>query len=471
VLGFSAWSEASEELERVIPYSKGDGTAQSLIGVSKDKVYTYTPTETAIHTWSSSNDGDISFAFYKDEVYIADGVNDMISWDGSTITTYTRGSAPTFDGPDVGQILGIWNSRMYFSPASDGMRIEISRLGVFDKWDEDDHFSISVNSDGQAITGGIVSEGKLIVTTQDNLLEVYSSVGANRIGDTSIGCVSRKSLRAINGVVFGMSKNGIFEYNNLSTIMATKMVDPLFVDEDPVLTSSAGEYFRDRYLCSFQRGTENDITLDVYPRNDNAVMRNDYPMFDCTVSDIAGEEDLYFIDARDRTKIRKGFDTGSFLTADDGTSEISCHYETAHYNLGSELQLKRLYRMRVIGSGDLFVSLKLNYSEDKKGRRSLDFSNSSGAKWDSGLWGSGKWGGSGPVWDVAIWDQSLWSGYALEEKVARITSRARTFSFFFDETSGQAGVGRSILDRTSKQIGSASLYIVEPRYVTTGRTR
>ncbi len=474
VLGFSNFATASEDLERIIPYQKGDGSSKVLIGVSKNKVFTYNAAgiETTIHTWPSANDGDISFAFYKDEVYIADGTNDMISWDGSTITSYPRGSSPTYSGPPVGHILGIWNSRMYFCPSSDKMRVEISRLGEFDKWDENEFFNISVNSDGQAITGGIVSEGKLIVTTQDNILEVYSSVGANRVGDTSIGCVSRKSLRAINGVVFGVSKKGVFEYSNLNTIMATEKVEPLFLDSAPELSSSAGEHYKDRYLASYQRPTNNYITLDIYPSFDNAVMRNDYPMFDCAISDITStKEELFFIDSRNKKKIRKGFNTGSFLAENDARTDIKCYYETAHINMGSDLQLKRLYRMRVVGSGGLFVSLKTDYQDPLKKKTSLDFVSAGGSLWDIASWNKGSWSAASNVWDGAIWDQTNWGGYALEEKIARITSRARIFSFYFEESGRSTGVGRNVLGQPSNEISNTALYLVEPRFVTTGRTR
>jgi len=456
ILGYEAFATADLAMHDLFYFQKADGSSKRLIAASATKWHAIDSAgnETDIRTGMTSTT-DTSFVATDDLVYGLDASNDLASWDGSTLTTYAVG---VNTGPPRGTILGIWNSRMYVAPAANPMRVVWSEPGEFTgtgSWPADNFVDLVAPTSSDKIVGGAVLPDALVVFGRSSAFAIYdSATGANRIVDPQLGCASRRSIVVHDGAAFGVSDDGVFRTSgSFSLEIVSRRIEPLFAEDRADLTIAAAVKFRRSMLFSYARdAATNDLTLDLDPVA-GTWMSNSYPMLDAVVAKFDADDDLYFIDATDATKIRKGFSGGEFVDA-----PITCYYDLPPAILGGDDRiLKRLHRVRVVGRGaGLQVGVRADYFSDLRLQTDLAFSIGDGIP---SLWGS------------AIWGAATFGGDDISEGFARLPLKARRHALRFAQTGSDTLDGRNVLNSPGETFGGLGIYLAEPGFTTSTRYR
>lgn len=464
ILGYAAWGDlgTGNQAHDLFWYRQADASPNVLIAATATKWYSVSSsgTPTAIRT-SLTTTTDTSFVAHDDVLYGCDGVNIMGSWTGS-------GSASTHavgvdTGPPLGIILGIWQQRMYVAPVANPMRVVFSEPGNFTSagaWPAGNVVDLAAPSTSDKIIGGMPTSEGLLVFAQRATFLIYGSLdGDDRLVDPERGLASRRSLAVIDGHVYGVNGDGVFQTTGAFPLqMTTRAIEPLFAETPANLTVAAGVRYRQTLLLSYDRSgnAANDLTLDYRPSSDQSVagswMANDYPMRAAVTAEFSADEELYFVDASDPTKIRKGFSGGTFA----GTA-ISCFYDLPPDDFGIEQQLKRLHRIRIVGRGSLYVAARTDYGDFDVDALPLEFPSIGSALWDG----------------VGVnWDSAEWGGYALFEGHARVRAFGRRIQLRLYETSSGTYPARTPLNAaTGDSIGACGAYMIEASFTVSSRHR
>lgn len=484
VRGYSDFSTSSAgQVVDLFMYGHKDGSNKYLMAATDTTILAIDSAgASAAIDASLTSASDVSFALHDDTLYVLDVANDILTWDGAStspgsMNTYAPG---VNTGPNKGIILGIWDNRMWIAKATSGetgMRVEWSEpadptngfVNATGLWPTDNYVELAgTGSTSDRIVGGMVTpDGLAVFTTGSTYLIYDSATGANSVVDAENGCSSRRSLALIGDTIYGVNPRGIFATTGrqpLETI--SRRVDPLFQAEDPDLSTSCGARSFQSYLMSYDRGDTN-LTLEVLPPADHlpgsanvlavpgeryagSIMAMEYPASAIVTGILTDDEETFFVDRSDKTKIRKAFDGGTFAGTD-----IACYYDTPFMDFGDDSVLKRLRRVRVVGRGDIYVACRTDYSASDDAQQALNFPAAGSMVWGSGTWGSGTWG-----------------GYELAEGYANISARGRRIQLRITETSSQTFPLRNALGiDPAGSLGGAGVYVVEPQYTISTRRR
>lgn len=449
VLGYSALATLTEAGKKLIAYEKSDGSYKRIVsyGSTKWETVTGAGVVASIRTGMTAS-SQPSWVVFQDALYGMDDNNILGKWDGSSLTTFATGVGT---GPNKGRILGVWNGRLYVVPATNQMRIEWSAPFDFTSWPATNYLELNGPGTSNKIVGAVIHAGGMTVFTTVGVHLVPTAGGTDQyVVDGTLGCVSGESLAVLDGVIYGLSKKGVFKTDGSYPLqIVSPLIEPMFVAGSPVLTAAAGVAYRRKYLCSFQRGASaNDTTIEDYAALGDAFMVNDYPALAwARTTAIDGYDRLVFLDASDATKLRRAFNGGSFNGA-----AIPFLYETAPFDMGIPQLQKRLQRVQLYGRGSMTVGVK------------TDLSDTAREITDTGLGVA-----TGALWDSATWDVSVFGGYMVRQTSARIHARAKIFQLVFNESSTNTFNGRTILKQQSEDVGGAAIYEISPRFEVTGR--
>lgn len=452
VAGYSAFATLGAAAHELVYYQQRDGSPKCLVAaestawqkVAADGVVTDIRTLMAATT-------ETTFVQHEDFLYGLDRQNDLGRWDGATLTTH----APGVDtGPKRGIILGIWQNRMWVAPAS-GMRVEFSDPEKFTgvgSWPANQYVELGGPGSSDFIVGGMPTPDGLMVFTNNSTYMIYDdATGANRLVDAERGCSGRKSLVQIEDTVFGICRDGIFATSGGPLAIASDRISPIFEKGTPALGSAAGLAWFGSYWGSIgQSSTSNDVSFELIPAT-GSLMAIDYPAHAWAKGPLTDAEGIaFFVDATDRTKVRRAFHGGTFNGA-----PIACLYETPLDPLGDETHFKRLRRTRVVGRGQLTVAVRVEYSASDVDSDLLNFP-------EAGGW----------VWDVSSWDVDSWAGYQTFEGWAHLSAAGRRFTLRFTETSSGTSPARDALGETIPgSVGSAGIYLIETSFSRTSKRR
>lgn len=454
VKGYSAFATVPASSHDMGLYAQADGDPKRLVCAVATGVYAVDASGNAtqiLSTWTAA--ADTTFALHEDRLYALDAANDIAVWTGTgSMTKYAPGVAL---GPPHGTILGIWQNRMWvatdnltirWSEPADEMNGFVNASGMWPTDNETKLGGTGLQSD--KIVGGMVTPDGLAVFTREALYLMLNTDGSNTLVDTQ-GCSSRRSLARIGDTIYGVNRNGVFATTGRSPLETiSRRVDPLFQAEDPTLSTAAGCRSFRSYLLSYDRGAEH-MMLDVLPET-GSIMAHDYPAAAFVTGNLDNDEETFFLDATDQTKIRKAFDGGTFAG-----SSISCHYDTPFLDFGDDRVLKRLRRCRVVGRGDVYVTLRSDLGTADLDTERLAFP-----------------GIAGSLWDAASWDGATWGGYSLFEGFANTSARGRRIQIRLTEASTATYPMRTALGYDPPgSLGGAGVYLIEPQFTMSNRRR
>lgn len=452
ILGYSAYATLGGAAHELTRFKKRDGTYNKLVAALATSWQSVDSSGVVANIRTGLNSvTDTTFAVYEDKLYGLDLLNGLASWSGSALDTASFAAAPK------GIILGVWQNQLYIATATAGavgMQVQWSDPGDFTSWPVGNTVFLGGPGTVETIVGGVPMADALVIFCTSSTYAIFNEeTGANRLVDPERGCSSRKSLAVVDGSIIGVCSDGLFTTNGSAPlVIISRRIDPLFVNEDPVLAGSCGVKYQNSYLLSYRRtGSTNNLTLDV-TASTGAIMANQYPINAAVMSDMVSDVDrLYFVDASDKTKVRRAFHNGTFAG-----NAISCYYDTAPMNFGSEQYQKRVHRVRVTGRGALTVAAKAEFVTNFDSSNALSF----GAFATPAIWGTG------------LWDDAVWGGYIIFEGWSSVPIRGRRLSFRIAETGTTVFGAREPFDTVGDgQLGGAGVYLIEPQFTMSTRNR
>lgn len=450
--GYSAFATLGAAAHELVYYEQRDGSPKRLVAAQATAWQSVAADGTVADIRTAMvSVTETTFVQHEDYLYGLDRANNLGRWDGTTLTTY----APGVDsGPKLGIILGIWQNRMWVAPGT-GMRVEFSDPETFTgtgSWPADQYVELGGPGTSDKIIGGMPTPDGLLVFTNNSTYMIYDeTTGANRLVDAERGCASRKSLAQVGDTVYGVCEDGIFATRGSALTIVSDRIGPIFEKGSPALSSAAGLSWFGNYWASFgQAASTNDVSFELVGET-GSLMAIDYPAHAWASGDISDAEELaFFVDATDRTKIRKAFDGGTFA----GTA-IACHYDTPLNPLEDETHFKRLRRTRIVGRGALTVAVRTDYSTTDIDTDTMAFPSAVGG-----------------VWNTATWDGANWAGYQVFEGWAHLSAVGRRFTLRISESSSDTSPARDALGETIPgSVGAAGIYLIETSFSRTSKRR
>lgn len=186
-----------------------------------------TGTIAAIKTGLSSSATRVRFRTVYDKVFIVNGIDPMMKWDGTTMTTSTH--TTVFPVPDN---LVIYHDRAWYYSKSDPTRIYFSNIYPdLETIDSVNFQYVPDTSSPDPITGLVPFQNQLVIFTRDSkyllLGDDVSTLGLSQSPGGTKGAVSQESIAMGEKVVYFISiDGGAYYYDGAQDIGLSDNVQP-----------------------------------------------------------------------------------------------------------------------------------------------------------------------------------------------------------------------------------------------------
>jgi hypothetical protein len=391
---------------------------------------------------------------------------------GTADAPVLRDIAGQSEGPPRGRLLAVWNRTAYMVPKSFPNLLKWSNPGDPFDWPGTNEIEFSSGDTGGEIVAAIPTPGALVVLATDAIYRVYDQISGAYTLLSRDGCTNGESVREVDGLVYYMSRRGVMATDgNSAPQLVSRSVDPLLIGRSTNLDDAVAFKRDGRYYCGFRRSTagtglttpavsgQNNLTLELMPRIDGAIMVHGLPMSRAIESRVLQGDiwDVFFVDARDESQLMLGF-----LGGDDDGNAILARYVTAPLDMGTQEFQKRIRRTRLVGRG----LIRINDIVDYTGSTQYLISPTGDGAVDTvdGLGDLLLPFGVGGTWDVAQWDVDVWGDWALSEGWSRMNRRGRTHSYVFVSNTLGDSEGRPVLGGTGEPSNGVTIAVVEPHY-------
>ncbi len=398
----------SNAIMSLIPFEKSDGS-RYLVACSGTSVYSWDWNAlawTAIKTGLSGNGVKFTGSVYNDVLYLWNGVDTPMTWDGSTFgaLSYPPGSCAyaVVSGNRMyaaGDPLA--RSRLYYSTADDPTDWNATST-------EGGFIDIDTN-DGDIITGLALLLDSVVIFKRKSIWVLkgadpayYTLIAAH----AGVGCVSHWTIQnVLNNLVF-LSEDGVYAFNGTGVTLLSDKIGPSLIGTGghtglnwKDIGNAEATVYQWKYWLSVPTGlsSTNDAlylyhylspawTVYDLKRASFAVMRPELSTDAPT---------LYGGDAGD------GFVYEEATTDADNSAPIDAYFLTKNFDFSYPEHYKRFkrffaYALSDASSGTLTVTATLDFSLSST-VLTLNLGGS-GSKWGSFTWGQATWGGqSNPI--------------------------------------------------------------------------
>ena len=325
------------------------------------------------------------FETFNDKLYMVNGVDGYLTWDGSTAAAIP--SAPN------GKFLKVWKDTMWVSGTDDD-RVWSSDPGNADAFTVGNWVDLG-RGDGDTITGLATDGNVLIVPKHRRGFLIYDpTTYANRVFDPDKGAESHFSFVHYGENLYYLSRDGIciFLGDSPSQIISAN-IDPIF--QADVLNFELS-YLSWAYIYNnrigwsvpeFGTGTTS-LQIELLPRSQKRPFTFHRMSVRCFTTLRHGTEERLLGGKAGGSNLVEVFKGGD----DDGTPFIGV-IETRWFDMRNGFLHKYLRRMVLNGRGKFYVGVLRNYEVGIKKTISIDLSRV-GAVWDEvgDVWGDETWG-------------------------------------------------------------------------------
>lgn len=244
---------------------------------------------------------------YDTQTLLANGT-DMVYWDGAS-GTGTIPTAPAMDALAV-------NGERVFGANSDNDILYISALGKWNDWTTaDDSGEIQVLTEDGETNNGLVAYGDHIIYFKPNSChELFGKSPDNFTFQTLsdiIGCVAKRTILEVQGTLFFLGSEGVYEYNGGATprLVSYPKVDGWMkrIDWDNITEACAGTD-GDRYYLTLPIDSNDRITITYDVRtgawhNEDDIVFVEYVNFDQELYAMQANGQILKIDGDDGESI------------------------------------------------------------------------------------------------------------------------------------------------------------------------
>jgi len=475
-LGYQSWADSDElagaPLEQAT-FSPTTGTIDLVFACGDGHVYT-SPGDGVFTSIASglSTTARPSFTMLNDVLYWANGVDDLQSWDGSSLTAIA--AAPT------GRFVAVWRNRLWIAgDPTHPRRVYWSDILDPTSWNSLNFVDLAEIGGGDQITGlipapniGSSFDGAdgLLVYMQHSTHRVFDDTdnsagaiigGGNVLIDGGTGTTSHRSLTHLNGRVWSVCPQGVYSTDGHGTLrLETGRLGSFFrnVVNAAHLDNATGIAWQGSYWLALAStgSAANDLILEVYAGyptggdGQHPVMAHTIPAGSWSIYPAAPGDQLVFCDSSTgNTKRVRQYGIGGADTTGQSTAQpITAQARSGAWIFGSP-HPKRIRRVQAIGRGTLSIGfvedLQRSVGEVKVFAMAAA-SNTDGPKWGAVNWGEFIWGG-GVGASVGVTTQDQW-----------YTRRGRLFQVTVSETSTDVSSTDPRLGGSSVFAGGAALY-------------
>lgn len=346
-------------------------------------------------TLTGSNKRFTAAVFY-DKLYMMNGVDGLMSWDGTTFATVS--------GAPNGQYVVTHKNRLYIAgdPANPS-RLYMSDLGLPASWPALNFIDVDTN-DGDKITG-IVEHLDALVIFKERSVHVLRGTGPQNYNlvdaHQSKGCVSHWTAISILGRLYYLSRDGVYEFDGKASHLVSDIIRGSVLglngnqawNQQYLSNACAVDYMGKYWLCvpegSSQR-TNNRVYVFDYTHNV-------WTRYDLTISCLSlyadpttGVYHLFTGSPLDGNLYQQ--DTG----ATDNGQNINAYLKTKDFDFGAPAHFKSYKGLFFAAEQQLQdYAINITYTLDL-GRQSkttqLNLGGSNPSEWGSFVWGVSPWG-------------------------------------------------------------------------------
>lgn len=412
-------------------------------------------------TWTAIDatyPGDVSFAVFKDRLYMANGnaSHGTQRWDGSTLTalpdadgagswnndiTSPTASGSTGNAP-LGKHLAAWRGCLWIGNTLENTgadahpnRLRWSHPNWPEDWYERHYIDVDEGRDGDYIVGLVPAGDHLLVFKQRSVHAIYGNPpeGFSVVTLTNdIGAVSEQAIVSSDqGIFFFSWPNGVFKYNGKSFDYLWERLYPL-IEDGTINASYADEamigWGNRRLWLSFPTGSSTTrcctYVMDPKLGKEGAWTYYNLGTGPYVEWNPAGEDAELITNCVGEDQLATTDNYGTHVDDYTGADvHIDSYVQTPFVDLGTSVNKKKWGRpqFQLVGGSDstVYVTSYQDYDDTDSFRTFQLYTTTTGTAgvWGTDVWGTGVWGSDGDKATVVEYGPPLGTAYAVALKV------------------------------------------------------
>lgn len=363
-------------------------------------------------TWDDATNGQTitadnfcDFVVWRNKLFIVNGNDTPLVWDGAGTTSLTTGILPTNVTKPV--FIEQFNNYLFYlnvnvSGAAQGSRYYWSDLGDETTWSTIS-FDVIGDRDGTNITGAKALGDRLVIFKDRNVYNVFFTGDRNipfieEKSSSPVGCINGGgyAIAEVEGGLVFPSQDGFYFYDGNTSVKISDRIQPTFDSLDISSARSIVQKNKNRYMCAATDSSNNDVLL-IWDYQLNAWTKytglNASAMVIAYINGI--EERPYFMDY-------KGYlyrlDTGSSDYPLGVQTAINSYYYTNWISFG-DMMLKKAPRRMVfyhtLQDTNLTISYNYNFQDTDDYSETRNLGGNNPAYFDEALFDVDNFVGSG----------------------------------------------------------------------------
>lgn len=363
-------------------------------------------------TWDDATNGQTitadnfcDFVAWRNQLYVVNGENTPLVWDGAGTTSLTTATLPT----NVTKPLFIeeFNNYLFYlnvivSGASQGSRYYWSELGDPSSWPTV-NFDIIGDRDGTNITGAYTLADRLVIFKDRSIYNVFFTADRaipfrEEKSNSTVGCIrgGGYAIQEVQGGLVFPSQDGFYFYDGNTSIKISDKIQPTFDSLDLTNARSINQRNKNKYMCAVTDESNNEVIL-TWDYQLNAWSK--YTGFNVSAMAIAyingTEERPYFMDY---AGYLYRMDTGNNDTPAGVSTAIDSYYYTNWKSFGDLILQKAPRKMvlyHTLQDTTLTIVYSYNFEESDQYSETRVLDGNDQAQWDVSDWDEATFQGSG----------------------------------------------------------------------------
>lgn len=389
-------------------------------------------------TWDDATNGQTitadnfcDFVAWRNQLFIVNGQDTPLVWDGSGTTSLTTATLPT----NVTRPLFIeeFNNylfylNVYVSGGAQGSRYYWSDLGDETIWPTTS-FDVIGDRDGTNITGAYALADRLVIFKDRSIYNVFFTADRSipfreEKSNSDVGCIQGggHAIAEVQGGLVFPSQDGFYFYDGNTSLKISDKIQPTFDSLSLTSARAINQKKKNKYMCAVTDSSNNDVIL-TWDYQLNAWSK--YTGFNASAMSIAyingTEERPYFTDY-----------SGYLYRMDYGNSDNPLGVATAidsylytNWKSFGDLFLKKaprsVYFYHTLEDTDMTFVYSYNFEESDQYSETRDLGGADVAEWD-----------------VSNWDESSFQGTGGSFSKVDITGRGLVVRFGFKNNAANA---------------------------------
>lgn len=434
----------------LLAYQTTTGTNQIIVGVGTTVYRGTGSTWTSIATQANSN--RCRGVTFKDVLYVQNGTDQPLRWDGSTASrlaqTFNDTDTPNNGDMPIGKCITVWMGCVWVANLSESgpkpNRVRFSHPNFPEDFKSWQFFDVDTGSDGDVITALVPYGDRLLIFKKRSVHAVYgTSPDTFSVLPVSqeVGAVSQEAVVNTDVGVFFMSwPEGVFSYRGRAPEWVFERLFPAIQD------GSISDANQDKITLGwgnrrlwvsvpFSSSTPNrclvlDPTLGKY----GAWVQYDLPLGPFHEWTPPGSDTIFLGAGVGKSRLVMLDQNGAADNFGAGDAHVTSYYRTRWVDMGQAATYKRWKRPDIVLRGGTTATMEVDAFLDYDPSTALrHFRVSSTADPATLVWGTGQWG-------VGVWGRNDQARNAIARGAPLGSARSVALKFVGPTTNSEWGV-------------------------------